>query len=174
VSQRSIAEVLLAVAGVYLIVARIPEFGIGIVLLANRDDSPGATNPTDLEALSLVVPIVSAGVGALLLALRQSIARLLFAAPASPGAPFSLRELQGALFAVVGAYVTIQGVAHLIQGALALEPHQSLVALWPSYAGPLFQAAAGLALFFGARGLAGAWAVARHAGHDRAPREGAV
>lgn len=175
VSQRNLTEVLLAVAGVYLIVARLPEVGIGIALLASHDHSSGSIDNSTLASLSLVAPVLSASAGALLVLLRKRLARLLIPALPSPESPFSTRELQAALFAVVGVYIGLQGAARLIGGWIASgAARQSAISVWPSYAGALFQVVAGIALFFGARGLAGAWALARLAGHDRSAREDPV
>ena len=172
-NQRSLAEVLLAVAGVYLIVARIPDLGIGVAVFLHRDESwPDSIYTSILETFSFVVPILSSIVGALLLILRQRIAGLLFPAAVSPPLGFSIAELQGALFAVIGAYLAVRGMAQIVQGVLALEPQTSVLSLWPSNVGSVFQSAAGIALFFGARGLAGVWFASRHAGRTRSTREG--
>jgi hypothetical protein len=174
VNQRGLAEVLLAVAGVCLIVARLPELGIGIAIFLHRDESAmDSIHSSGLETLSFVVPILSALVGALLLMLRQRLAGLLFPRADSDPSAFSISELQGALFAVIGAYLAVRGMAHLVQGAFAQESHASPLSLWPSYAGSIFELATGMALFFGARGLAGVWSASRHAGRKRSTREGA-
>jgi hypothetical protein len=103
--------------------------------------------------------------GATLVLLRNRIAALLFPEPSQgPTAPIAVSDLQVALFAVLGAGFLVRSVNNLIFDFAQLSPDQGVTALWPGSADSITGCVLGIALFLGARGLAGAWLLARQAG----------
>ena len=106
--------------------------------------------------------------GATLILARNRIAALLCPPPSQPGASIGVSELQAALFAVLGLGFVIGSVNSLIYDYSQLSADQRITELWPDSAEAIAGVVLGIALFLGARVLAGAWSLARQAG--RQPR----
>jgi hypothetical protein len=147
-NPRSAAEVALGVAGIWLMVSRVPELGLNLALWPVGPD--GVLHWVGVIHFALVAVC---GFG--LLHFRRRLAAWLVPI-AEPDAPAPVAGLQAAAFSVVGVVLLGYGLAELL-GRLA-------VSLWSPGHIPLdwlaiatAQIAVGLVLFLGARGLAQIW-----------------
>ena len=100
-------------------------------------------------SLSLIGVVLAVLCGSVLVLLRDRVATLLF-----PAASESLnsREVQAVALSVLGCYFTVHGLSGLAEAGRFD---------W----GSSTQLVLGIALFFGARGLARLWSFARSPGH---------
>ena len=160
-NSRNAAEIALGVAGVWLIVSRIPELGVSLVYSALEPD--GSVPWFPLVHVGLVIVC---GLGLLLL--RHRIASWLVPTP-QPDFSGSVAGLQAAAFSVVGLFLLAQGLADLL-ARLTRSIADSGNASLDRLGGPLAQIAVGLALFLGARGLATIWQSLRTAGRQSGDR----
>jgi len=151
-NARSAAEVALGVAGIWLMVNRIPEFGLNLALWPVGPD--GVLHWVGVIHFALVA---ICGVGLLLF--RRRLAAWLVPMP-DPSVTGPVPGLQAAAFSVVGVVLLGYGLADLL-GRLA-------VSLWSPGRIPLdwlaigiARIAVGLVLFLGARGLARIWRALR-------------
>jgi hypothetical protein len=147
-SHRSGAEVALGIAGIWLMVSRIPELGLNLALWPVGPD--GVLHWVGVIHFALVAVC---GLGLLLL--RRRVAAWLVPVP-DPVVETPVAGLQAAAFSVVGVILLGYGLAELL-GRLA-------VSLWsPGHipfdwlAISIAQIGVGLALFLGAGGLARLW-----------------
>jgi hypothetical protein len=159
-NPRSAAEVAFGVAGIWLMVSRIPDFGLNLALWPVGPD--GVLHWVGVIHFALVA---ICGVG--LLRFRRTLAAWLVPMP-EPDVSGPVPGLQAAAFAIVGVVLLAHGLAELL-GRLA-------VSLWyPGHipldwlAIAIAQIAVGLLLFLGARGLAQLWRALRgtRTGADR-------
>ncbi|HKP49837.1 MAG TPA: hypothetical protein VJU17_07455 [Gemmatimonadales bacterium] len=151
-NPRSAAEVAFGVAGIWLLVSRIPDFGLNLALWPVGPD--GVLHWAGVIHFALVV---ICGVG--LLGFRRALAAWLVPMP-EPDVGDSVVGLQAAAFSIVGVVLLAHGLAELL-GRLA-------VSLWSPGHIPLdwlaigmAQTAVGLLLFLGAGGLAQVWRALR-------------
>ena len=154
-NPRNAAEIALGVAGVWLIVSRLPEFGVSLV--AHLWSPDGSVPWFVLVHLGVVI-----GCGLGLLFLRHRIAAWLVPMP-QPDLRASVSGLQAAAFSVVGLSLLAEGLAELL-AQLTLSATELGGSSWGRFAGSLAQIAVGLGLFLGARGLVGVWRSLRTAG----------
>ena len=159
-NQRQLASVLFAALGVFMAASRIPDLFIHSALLAPfviaHEDAGAPIDQRSFAVVGLLGAFLAVGLGFALVVLRDRLAQRLF--PASSG-PLASREFQAVAFSVLGLFFAVQGLARL------------------GWARPFDWAGAtelalGVGLFFGARGLARVWSMARSAGSPRS--EGAV
>ncbi len=144
-NARNAAEIAFGVAGMWLIVSRIPDMGVSVVF---SPDEPGGL----LRWLGVVHFAVVFVCGLGLVLLRRRLASWLV--PAQPAElNGSVAGLQAAAFSVVGLLLLAEGLADF----LARLGYRSLLANWdPSieqFALPLAQIVIGLGVFLGARTL---------------------
>ncbi len=158
---RQLAEVLLAVVAIWYLIEIIPTIPFLFDALATpsaRTDDPGAFRSAYLMTSILLRVFVGF---ALLIWRGHLAARLVPAASVSAESP----PWQSAAFAVLGIYFFARGLSAsvpvVITGLLAGKT------MWSLAAKDLAQAVVGLALFFGAPGLSGAWHGLRSAGSQR-------
>jgi hypothetical protein len=161
-NPRNAAEIALGVAGVWLIVSRLPEFGVSLVAPLWSPD--GSVPWFVLVHLGVVI-----GCGLGLLFLRHRIAAWLVPMP-QPDLRASVSGLQAAAFAVVGLFLLGQGLAELL-AQLTLSAAEAGGWSLGRFAGSLAQIAVGVGLFLGARGLAGVWQSLRTAGLPNGDRD---
>ena len=151
-NAREVAEAALGTAGIWLIVSRIPDFGLNIALWPVGPDGV-------LHWVGVIHFALWLGCGLALILLRRRIASWLV--PSSPSeltAPVA--GLQAAAFSVVGLVLLARGLADLL-GRLAMSvtyPDRMTVE-W--LAAALAEIAIGLAVFLGARGLVRLWHAVR-------------
>jgi hypothetical protein len=154
-NPRNAAEIALGVAGVWLIVSRIPELGVSLVY-------PIAEPEGSLPWFVVVHVglVIVCGLGLLLL--RHRIASWLV--PTSqPDLSGSVAGFQAAAFSVLGLFLLAQGLADIL-AQLTISVSGSQGSSFDRFAGPIAQTAVGLALFLGARGVATIWQSLRTAG----------
>lgn len=162
-NPRTAAEIALGVAGVWLILSRLPELGVSF-----------AFSPAEPDRLLRWVGIVHFGLvavcGLSLVLLRRPLASWLVPMT-EPGFTGSVSGLQAAAFSVVGLLLLAEGLAdflaRLAWRSLSLDGTPSI----EQFALPLAQIAVGLAVFLGARGLVRIWQSLRTAGRPNGDRE---
>jgi hypothetical protein len=153
-NPRSVAEVAFGVAGVWLMVSRIPDFGLNLALWPVGPD--GVLHWVGVIHFALVV---ICGIG--LLRFRRALAGWLVPMP-EPDAGDSVAGLQAAAFSIVGVVLLAQGLAELLgRLAVSLGSPGHIPLNWLAIA--MAQIAVGLLLFLGARGLAQIWRALRRA-----------
>ena len=161
-NSRNAAEIALGVAGVWLIVSRLPDLGLSLVFSPRQPD--GSFSWLLLVSVGFVI---LCGLGLVLL--RHRIASWLVPMP-QPDLTVSVAGLQAVAFSVVGVFLLAEGLS----GFLA-QLTVSVSDVWKSsveqFAVPLAQAAVGLALFLGARRLATIWQSLRTAGRPSGDRD---
>ena len=162
-NQRQFASVLFAVVGIYIAVSWLPQIVIAIGLLVQPMETAAGHRENAVYAITVVIGTLLAvllGIG--LLVWRERLAERLFAAETGP---LDSRDSLAVALAVLGCYFAIGAIPRLVRvgrsGFGELE--------WVAVA----QGALGVALFFGARGVARLWSVARSAGSS-SPDERAV
>ena len=151
-NQRQFASVLFAVVGVFIAITWIPQIFVAIALFAQQgkltaNDQVNAVYPSALLAGTLTAILL----GVALVVWRERLATRLFAAETGP---IAARDTQAVALSVLGCYFAIGAIPRLV-GAFRLERIE-----WPA----LTELVLGIALFFGARGLARLWTAARTAG----------
>jgi len=151
-NPRPAAEVAFGVAGLWLMVSRIPDFGLNLALWPVGPD--GVLHWVGVIHFAL---IVVCGVG--LLRFRRALAAWLV--PVSePGVTGPVAGLQAAAFAVVGVVLLTHGLAELLgRVAVSLLSPGHIPLDWLAIA--IAQVLIGLLLFLGARGLAHIWRALR-------------
>jgi hypothetical protein len=154
-NPRNAAEIALGVAGVWLIVSRLPELGVSLV--ASIKNPNGSVPWFVLVHLGVMI-----GCGLGLVFLRHRIAAWLVPMP-EPDLKESVAGLQAAAFSVVGLFLLAQGLAEFL-ARLTVSASDPGVSSAERFAGPLAQTLVGLALFLGTRGLVGIWQSLRTAG----------
>jgi hypothetical protein len=137
-NSREAAETALGVAGIWLIVSRIPDFGTSLVLWPVGPDGT-------LHWIGVIHFVLVAGSGLGLLLFRHRIASWLVAQPA---------ELSGSTVGVQAAAFSVVGVA-LGRLAMALPSWSGVSLTWLAVA--IAQTLVGLGLFYGAGRLAAFW-----------------
>lgn len=169
-SSRELAAALLGVFGIYLLATCVPS--TLTFILYHRPDPDQILQPRSWYwARVLLIAIFFAwqfAFGATLILLRKRIAAVLLPEPSQPRAQIDVSDLQTALFAVVGLFFVVRSLNTLIFDFYQLSPDQGIAALWPDSAESIAGCVLGMALFLGARGVAGAWLLARQAGSPRA------
>jgi hypothetical protein len=156
-NPRNAAEVAFGVAGIWLIVSRMPH--ILVSLAFSPADPRGIGRWFGLLHFGLV-----AGCGLGLLLLRHRLASWLVPVP-QPALSGSVPGLQAAAFSVVGLLMAAHGLAELLARlATSLPIHERVSFL--RFATPLSQLVVGLAVFVGARGLVSIWQSGRTAGQS--------
>ena len=165
-NPRVAADVALGLAGVWLIVSRIPELGVSLVFSAVEED-----RSVPWFVLVHVGLVIVCGVSLVLL--RHRIAAWLVPKPPADLMP-SVGGLQAAAFSVMGVFLLADGLADLL-AQLTVSISDDGVSSIERFAGPVARVLVGLALFLGARGLATTWQTLRTAGlSSRDPDAGAA
>ena len=157
-SARSIAEVLLAVLGIFFVGSAIPNLTTAIFLLVN--DSQAADSPLSLFSLigSFAAQVAT---GAALLFFRRHVATGLFR-NADGESSLDVASLQAVGFSLLGAYFVVKGVSESARYLfIASRDFSSYLTLG---SGSAAQIVLGLLLFFGKPGLLSLWRSARNAG----------
>src|SRR3954469_6585076 len=151
-NPRSAAEVAFGVAGIWLMVSRIPDFGLNLALWPVGPD--GVLHWVGVIHFSL---IVVCGFG--LLRFRRALAAWLVPT-AEPEVAAPIAGLQATAFSIVGGVLLAHGVAELLgRLAVSLWSPGHIPLDWLSIA--IAQVIVGLLLFLGARGLAHIWRALR-------------
>jgi len=146
-NSREAAETALGVAGIWLIVSRIPDFGTSLVLWPVGPDGT-------LHWIGVIHFVLVAGSGLGLLLFRHRIASWLVAQPAELSG--STVGVQAAAFSVVGVALLAHGLADLLgRLAMALPSWSGVSLTWLAVA--IAQTLVGLGLFYGAGRLAAFW-----------------
>jgi hypothetical protein len=144
-NSRQAAEIALGVAGIWLIVSRIPDFGTSLALWPFGPD--GALHWVGVIHFALV-----AGSGFGLLLCRRRLAAWLVS-PEVSNLDAPVAGLQAAAFSVVGVILLAEGLANLLgRLVMALPSWAGVSFTWLAVA--LAQVVVGLALFLGAGRLA--------------------
>jgi hypothetical protein len=154
-NPRNAAEVALGVAGVWLIVSRLPELGLSLAFSPRHPD--GSLSWIGLVSVGLVV-----GCGLGLVLLRRRIASWLVPMP-QPELRGSVAGLQAVAFSVVGVFLLARGLADFL-ARLTLSASDVWGSSIERFAAPLAEVVVGLALFVGSRRLAVIWQSLRTAG----------
>jgi hypothetical protein len=162
-NPRNAAEVALGVAGVWLIVSRMPELGLSLVFTPRQPDGSFSW-----IVLLLIGLVILCGLGLVLL--RHRIASWLVPMP-QPDLSGSVAGIQAVAFSVVGVFLLAHGFAGLL-AQLAMLVSDTWGSSVERLATPLAQVAVGLALFLGARRLATIWQSLRTAGRPTGDRDG--
>ena len=147
-NAREVAEAALGTAGIWLIVSRIPDFGLNVALWPVGPDGV-------LHWVGVIHFMLWLGCGLALILFRRPVASWLV--PASPSeltAPVA--GLQAAAFSVVGLVLLAHGLADLL-GRLAMSVTYPGRMTLEWLAAALAEIAIGLAVFLGARGLVRLW-----------------
>jgi hypothetical protein len=147
-NPRSAAEVAFGVAGIWLMVSRIP--GILLSLAPSPAEPVGVVRWFGLLHFGLV-----AGCGLGLLLLRHRLATWLVPLP-QPALSGSVPDIQAAAFSVVGLLMAAHGLAELLARLVMSTSIVERSSFW-RLATPLVQLVVGLAVFFGARGVVTIW-----------------
>ena len=157
--SRQLAEVLLAIVGIWFVASAVVSLPFLIGIFGTVSGSDDGVGRLELGYISASTFLRIAIGGPLILA-RSRIATWI----CEPDETDSLEasSWQPAAFAVLGAYFFVEGTAAGL-GTAALG--SSGVSSW-SLAGDGLEAACGLALFFGARGLSRLWHQMRGAGTE--------
>ena len=161
-NPRNAAEIALGVAGVWLIVSRLPELAVSIAFFPSEQD--GLLRWLGVVHFGLVVVC---GLGLVLL--RHRLASWLVPMQQAD-LTGSATGLQAAAFSVVGLLLLAQGLADSLARLLSHLFRLPETFVWP-LALPLAQIAVGLAVFLGARGLVSIWQSLRTAGRPNGDRE---
>ncbi len=162
-NPRNAAELALGVAGVWLIVSRMPDLGLSLVFSPGQPD--GSLSWIAIVAVGLVI---LCGLGLVLL--RHRIAAWLVPMP-QPDIRSSVAGVQAVAFSVVGVFLLAEGLAGFL-AHLAMLVSDALGSSVERFAVPLAQVAVGLALFLGARRLAVIWQSLCTAGPPGGDRDG--
>jgi hypothetical protein len=156
VNPRSGVETALGVAGIWLMVSRIPEFGTSLALWPVGPD--GTLHWVGVIHFTLVV-----GCGLGLLLLRRSIAARLIPAE-QPDLTGSVPGLQAAAFSVIGVVLFARGLADLLGRVVMAVSYSGPISVsW--FAPAVAQMIVGVGLFLGARGLVSLWHSVRRTAH---------
>jgi hypothetical protein len=165
-SSRELAAALLGVVGVYLLGEPI-SYTLTWILFNPPDSNQilQLQRPYWLQLLMVAVFFAwLLAFGAALVLNRNRIASLLYPEPSQPRTRIGVADLQTAAFAVIGLVFFVNSSATLIYDFTQLAPDQGISGLWPRSAESIAKVVLGIALFLGARGIAGAWLLARQAG----------
>src|SRR5262245_34033027 len=164
-SSRELAAALFGVLGIWVLGASISS---ALALILAYRTNAATIAPLYPPFWSLILIAMRYGwdvtFGATLLLLRNRIAAHLFPEPSQPGAPIGVSDLQVALFSVVGLGLVISSLGTVTYGLVQSFSDRGIAALWPDSAQAIAEGVLGIALFLGARGLAGVWSLARRAG----------
>ena len=145
-NQRQLASVLFAVLGVFVAISWLPQLFLQIGFLA-RGSADADEYAGTVSIVFLITAIIAILVGILLVMARNALADRLFP---SESQPLSSRDTQAVALSVLGCYFVIQGGCRLLSfGEINWSGVTQLVL--------------GLGLFFGARGVARLWTLARTA-----------
>jgi hypothetical protein len=153
-NQRQLASVLFAAVGLFIVLLHLNEFfmlvtGLSFSTLGVEGFRMPAVERMGL-AISLVGVVLPVLGGLILILFRGRVANLLFP-PAIE--PVSSPDIQAVALSVLGCYFAVDGASKLVQSG---RPNWSSVTL----------IVLGIALFFGARGLARLWSLSRSTGHQ--------
>ena len=153
-SQRQFASVLFAVIGVFIAINWLPQVVVAIGLFAQPTDTRAGPQANSAYATALLIGTLIAVLLAIsLVVMRERLAERLFAADTGP---LTARDAQAVALSVLGCYFAIAAIPRLVRvarfGFGSIE--------WAA----LIQLVLGVALFFGARGVARLWVAARSAG----------
>lgn len=161
-NPRNAAEIAIGVAGLWLIVSRIPDLGVSLAFSPREPD--GSLPWFVVVHVGLVIVC---GIGLLLL--RRRIASWLV--PESrPDLGGSVAGFQAAAFSVVGVFLLAEGLSDFL-AQLTLSAPEGGSWSFDRVARPLAQIAVGLGLFLGARGMATTWQFLRSAGRAAGKRD---
>jgi hypothetical protein len=158
VTQRELASVLFAALGVFVSVSRLPEIFVGVALVVQSPAAGAQLSQPLLSIAGLIGSLVAVALGLGLAASRDRLAARLF--PDATG-ELTVRGVHAVALSVLGCFFAIKGLSR---------------ALWVGGVdlAALTEAALGVALFFGSRGLAGLWSASRSAGRSKEPNKRAV
>lgn len=152
-SQRQLASVLFTVLGVFIAINWLPEIVVAIGLFAQPTEPNGGHEANSAYAIPLLIgTLITVLLAITLVVMRERLAARLFAADTGP---LAARDAQAVALSVLGCYFTIGAIPRLVQVARFGFDSNEWVAL--------AQLVLGVALFFGARGVARLWAAARSA-----------
>ena len=147
-NAREVAAAALGTAGIWLIVSRIPDFGVNLALWPLGPDGV-------VHWVGVIHFLLWFGCGLGLILLRRRMASWLVPSPQSElTAPVA--GLQAAAFSVVGLVLLAHGVADLL-GRLAMSVTYPDRMTLDWLAAGLAEIMIGLAVFLGARGLVRLW-----------------
>lgn len=150
-NQRQLATVLIAVIGIFIAAARLPDLLLHASIVVQWDpameDSTSPVPQRSMYIFAFVGLLIAVLIGLLLVALREKISGFLFP---SPSGQIEAPEVQAVALSVLGCYFVVHG----IHGMMTFGAFR--------WAGAV-QALLGLGLFFGARGVAGLWSSLRAA-----------
>jgi hypothetical protein len=163
-NMRKAVEVAFGVAGVWLIVERIPGIAAWVINLTLPSEDQ--TGPLRWLGFVQVGVLLLCGLG--LLRLRRRLAAWLV--PNEEAVlEGSTSGLQAAAYSVIAVLSFARGVRDLL-AQLALTGTGD-ADTWRLYVSPVTQIVVGLALFFGARGLVTMWRSLRTMPHEKEPSE---
>ena len=152
-SQRQFASVLFAVLGVFIAINWLPQIVVAIGLFAQPTETSAGHQANSAYAITLLIGTLIAVLLAItLVVMRERLAARLF--PADTG-PFAARDAQAVALSVLGCYFAIGAIPRLV-GVGRFGGRIDWAAVT--------QLVLGVALFFGARGVARLWAAARSTG----------
>jgi hypothetical protein len=164
-NPRSAAEIAFGVAGVWLIVSRIPDFGVSLAFsLAGPDGL--------LRWLGVVHVGLVAVCGLGLVLLRRRLASWLVPM-AQPDLTGPIAGFQAAAFSVIGLLLVARGLSDFL-ARLAVSVSGAWRPSFEEFVRPLAQIAVGLGLFLGARGFVTIWQSLRVAGRPRGETDDGV
>jgi hypothetical protein len=163
-NPRTAAEIALGIAGVWLIVSRVPDLGVSLAF--SPSDPDGSIPWFVVVHVGLVI---ACGIGLLLL--RRRIASWLVPEP-QPDLRGSAAGFQAAAFSVIGVLLLAEGLADCL-AQLTLSPREGGGWSFDRVARPLAQIAVGLGLFLGSPGVANIWQSLRAAGSSAGGRNAA-
>jgi len=152
-SQRQFASVLFAVLGVFIAINWLPQIVVAIGLFAQPTETSAGHQANSAYAITLLIGTLIAVLLAItLVVMRERLAARLF--PADTG-PLAARDTQAVALSVLGCYFAIGAIPRLV-GVGRVGGRIDWAAVT--------QLVLGVALFFGARGVARLWAAARSTG----------
>jgi hypothetical protein len=154
-NQRQLASVLFAVLGIFMAFGRLPDLILHAAIVMHPDpalvDSTASVSPRAISVFAIIAILVVVAVSVGLIALRDRLARRLFA-PAPVLA--ATAEFQAVAFSVLGVFFVLNSIPRIG---------------WPGGVGlaSVVQALLGIGLFLGAHSLAAIWARLRPPGPAR-------
>lgn len=148
-NAREVAAAALGTAGIWLIVSRIPDFGVNLALWPLGPDGV-------VHWVGVIHFLLWFGCGLGLILLRRRMASWLVPSPQSELTAPVVAGLQAAAFSVVGLVLLAHGVADLL-GRLAMSVTYPDRMTLDWLAAGLAEIVIGLAVFLGARGLVRLW-----------------
>src|SRR5712672_3524879 len=153
-SQRQFAGVLFAVVGVFMTMNWLPQIVLAVGFFAQPMETSVGHQANSTYAITLLIgTLVAILLAITLVVMRERLAAGLFAADTGP---LAARDTQAVALSVLGCYFAIGAIPRLAGVGLFGVGRIEWVAV--------IQLVLGVALFFGARGVARLWAAARSAG----------